>query len=106
MYNFRKYSNAEKLVLNDMVRIKDDDITPRSKWEKGVVDELIKGSDGKVRGAKLRVCTKDGKINLIKRGIKRLIPLELLLHEVGTRDRPNRRNAAANADLMRKMSDK
>ena len=33
------------------------------------------------------------------------MPLELHLHEVGTRDRPNRRNAAADADLMRKMTD-
>ena len=104
MYNYRRHSDAEKLVLNDMVLIKDDDITPRNKWKKGVIDELIKGSDGKVRGATLRLCTKDGKINLIKRDIKRLIPLELHLYEVETRDRPNRRNAAANADLMRRMT--
>ena len=63
-------SDAEKLVLNDMSLAKDDDITPRNKWKKGAIDELIKGSDGKVRGATLRVCTKDGKINLIKRDIK------------------------------------
>ena len=88
-----------------MVLIKDDDITPRNKWKKCVINELIKGSDGKVRGATLRVCTKDGKINLIKGDIKRLIPLELHLHEVGTGDRPNRRNAAANTDLRRRMSD-
>ena len=62
----RRYSDGEKLVLNDMLLIKDDDITPRNKWKKGVIDELFKGSDGKVRGATLRVCTKDGKINLIK----------------------------------------
>ena len=99
MYNFRKYSDAEKMVL-----IKDDDITPRNKWKKGVIDELIKGSDGKVRGATLRVCTKDGKINLIKRDIKRLIRLEQHLHEVGTRDRPNRRNVDANSYLMRRMT--
>ena len=74
MYNYRRYSDAEKLVLNGMVLIKDDDITPRNKWKKGVIDKLIKGSDGKVRGATLRVCTKEGKINLIKRDIKRLIP--------------------------------
>lgn len=36
----------------------------------------------------LRACTQNGKMNLIKRDIKRLIPLELYLHEVGTRDRP------------------
>ena len=66
MYNYRRYSDAEKLVLNDMLLIKDDDITPRNKWKKGLIDELFKASDGKVRGATLRVCTKDGKINLIK----------------------------------------
>ena len=69
-----------------MVLIKDDDITPRNKWKKGVIDELIKGSDGKVGGATLRVCTKDSKINVVKRDIKRLISLELHLHKVGTRD--------------------
>ena len=58
MYNCRKYSDAEKLVLNDMVFIKDNDVTHHwIKWKKVVIDELIKGSDGKVRGATLRVCT-------------------------------------------------
>ena len=66
MYNYKRYSDGEKLVLNDTVLIKDDDIAPRNKWKKGVIDELIKGSDGKVRGATLRLCTKDGKINLTK----------------------------------------
>ena len=56
-----------------MVLIKDDDIAPRNKWKKGVIDELIKGSDGKVRGTTLCVCTKYGKMNLIKRGIKRVL---------------------------------
>ena len=104
MYNYRRYSDVEKLVLNNIVLIKDDDITPRNKW-KNVIDELIKAIDGKVRGATLRVCTKDNKINLIKRDIKRLISLELHLHEVGTHDRSNWQNAAANADLMRRITD-
>ena len=88
MYNYRRYSDVEKLILNNIVLIKDDDITPRNKW-KNVTDELIKAIDGKVRGGTLRVCTKDNKINLIKRDIKRLISLELHLHEVGTHDRSN-----------------
>ena len=91
------------MVLNDNVLTKDDNISPWNKRKKGVIDKLIKGSDGKVRG--LRACTKDSKIILIKRGIKRLIPLELHLHKVVTRDRPNQRNAAANADLMRRVTD-
>ena len=68
MYNFRKYSDAEILVLNDMVLIKDDDIIPRNKWKEGVIDELIKCIDEQVRGATSRVCTKEGKTNLIKQG--------------------------------------
>ena len=44
-------------------------------WRKGAIDELIKDSHGKVRGATLRVCTRDGKMKLVKRDIKRLIPL-------------------------------
>ena len=46
IYNYRRYSDAEKLVLNDMVVIKDNDITLQNKWKKGVIDELIKDSDG------------------------------------------------------------
>lgn len=105
MYNYWRYSDAEKLVLNDLVLIKDDDITPWNKWKKDVIDELIKGINGKVRSAMLLVCTKVGKINLIKRDVKRLILLEWYLHEVRTRERPNQRNAAANTDLMRRMTD-
>ena len=89
MYNCRSYSDAEKFVLNDIVLIKDDDITPWNTWKRCVIDELIKSSDGKVRGATLCVCTKADKVNLIKRDIKILILLELHLHEVGTRDRQN-----------------
>ena len=50
VYNYRRYSDAEKLVLNDIVLIKDDDISPWNKRKKGVIDKLSKGSDGKVRG--------------------------------------------------------
>ena len=66
MYNYRSYSDAEKLVVIDMVLIKDDDITPQNQWKKGEIDELIKVGDGKVKGATLHVCTKDSKINFIK----------------------------------------
>ena len=48
MYNYRRYSDAEKLVLNEMVHLKDDDITPRNKCNKGVIGESVKGSDEKL----------------------------------------------------------
>ena len=66
-----------------MVLIKDHYVTTQNNWNKGVIDKLIKYRDGKVRGVTWRVCTKDGKINLINRDIKRSVPLELHLHEVG-----------------------
>ena len=103
MHNYKKYSDAERLVINDMVLIKDDDMTPRNRWRKGVIDELIKGKDGKVRGATLRVFTKEGRINLIQRDIKRLIPLELNIKYEA--EEPRRRTAAANADIIRRLSD-
>ena len=37
------------------------------KWKKGVIGELIKDSDGKVRGATLRVCTRMVKEISLKR---------------------------------------
>ena len=36
LYNYRGYSDDEKLVLNHMVLTKDDDITPRNKWKRKV----------------------------------------------------------------------
>ena len=59
-----------------MVLIDDDEYVPRLKWKRGVVDELIKGKDGKVRGVSLRVF-KDGKISYRKRPIQRLVPFEV-----------------------------
>ena len=41
MYNYKKYSDAEKLLLKDMVLSKDDDTTLRNKWKKGVIDVYV-----------------------------------------------------------------
>ena len=38
------------LKLNDMVLIKDNELLPRNQWRKGVVHELVVGSDNQVRG--------------------------------------------------------
>ena len=47
---------------------------PRHSWRLGVVVELLKGSDGYVRGAKVKV----GKTkNIIRRPLNRLYPTEL-----------------------------
>ena len=48
MFNYKRCSDAEKFILNGMVLIKDHDIPSRNKWKRGVIDDLIKGCDGKV----------------------------------------------------------
>ena len=65
-------------MKGDMVIIKDDDNSPRNRWKKGVINELIVGKDSEVRGAIIRVCDKKNKVHTLKRPIQRLIPLELL----------------------------
>ena len=99
--NKRKYNMNQALKLNDMVLIKDNELLPRNQWRKGVVHELVVGSDNQVRGAVLRVMS-NGKSNYIKRDVKRLIPFELENeNDVDDDVVRARRNAAVNADAFR-----
>ena len=91
----------QALKLNNMVLIKDNELLPRNQWRKGVVHELVVGSDNQVRGAVLRVMS-NGKSNYIKRDVKRLIPFELENeNDVDDDVVRARRNAAVNADAFR-----
>ena len=45
-------------------------------WKQGVVQELIKGSDGNIRGAVVRTNV-NGKTSIINRPVQNLIPLEV-----------------------------
>ena len=55
IYNRRKYNSFNKLIVDDMVIIKDNDKLPRLHWKKGVIQELISGSGNNVREAVVRV---------------------------------------------------
>ena len=59
------------IAVGDVMLIKEDERN-RGKWKMGIVEELITGRDGVVRGAKLRA----GKSHL-ERAIQHLYPLEL-----------------------------
>ena len=54
--------NDDKLVLGDVVIIRDYGVTPRSKLKHGRVEKLIKGRDQVVRGAILSICTNGRRI--------------------------------------------
>lgn len=73
--NKMKYDEVSKLLLGDVVLIKDDKLK-RNCWRRGKVERLIEGRDGRVRGAVLKVCTDEGTSH-IERPLRRIVPLEV-----------------------------
>ena len=91
----------QSLKLNDIILIKDNKLQPRNQWRKGVVHELVVGSDNQVRGAVLRVMS-SRKFNYIKLDVKCLIPFELENeNDVDDDIVRARRNAAVINDVFR-----
>ena len=54
-----------------------DEGTKRAFWKLAVVNELIQGSDDKVRAAVIRVGNDKGPAKLLKRSIQHMIPIEV-----------------------------
>ena len=67
--------NADVIQVGDIVLVKEEN-TKRGLWKLAKVEQLLQGSDGQVRGAKIRENTK-GKPVFINRPIQLLYPLEL-----------------------------
>ncbi|XP_065915698.1 uncharacterized protein [Dysidea avara] len=63
-------NNIQKVQIGDVVLVHDD--TPRIRWDLAVIEDVIKGSDGLIRAAKIH--TKGGRTN---RPIAKLYPLEV-----------------------------
>ena len=77
IYRKIKSQDRRKLLLGDVVLIKDDVPLPRNKWRMGKVTELITGSDGKTRGARLKVISKEGRQTIAYRPVQKIIPFEI-----------------------------
>ena len=58
----------------DDVLVIEEDVVPRHKWRLGVAEELLKGSDGHVRGAKVKVGKTKNTIHRLV--VNRLYPTE------------------------------
>ena len=56
--------------------VKEDNVK-RLNWQMALVDEVIKGKDGKSRAAIIRIMDKTGKITRLKRPVQKLFPIEL-----------------------------
>ena len=66
---------------NEVVIVYDEN-QPRSLWRLGRVESTLQGTDGKIRGARVRVQSKTGRSTVLQRPIQHLYPLE-----VGPRER-------------------
>ena len=68
-------TRIDQLAVGNVVLIHDDTL-PRGFWKVGVIEELLPGRDGLVRGATLRVVSK-GRTSRMRRPLQRLYPLEV-----------------------------
>ena len=62
--------------VGEVVIIFDKD-APRGQWHMGVVEELLAGRDGKVRGAVIKTVQKSGRQVRLRRAVQHLYPLEV-----------------------------
>ena len=68
--------NQDRTVeVGDVVVVFEEE-KKRGKWKTGVVESLVKGKDGVVRGARVRIVTKGKPIHL-SRPVQKLYPLEI-----------------------------
>ena len=77
LYRKVKGNDTNSITIDDVVLINDDEPAPRTQWRMGRVLQLVKGRDGQVRGARLKVLSKAGKQLSVHRPVQRLIPFEI-----------------------------
>ena len=65
------------VVKNGEVVVVHDDNLSRGQWYLGRIEEVIMGSDGKVRGACVRMQTKIGRSSVLQWPVQLLYPLEI-----------------------------
>ena len=81
-YTARRQSKSNHLTVSvgDVVVIHDEHL-PRGLWKLGKIVSVMKGRDGFVRGATVKIGNKDGQKVLLNRPIQLLYPLEVQSQE-------------------------
>ena len=69
----KNHLERDLICVGDIVLVSEN--TPRIKWKYGLVEELIRGKDGKIRGACVLIKNKDSQ-GIIRRSINKLYKLE------------------------------
>lgn len=65
-----------------------DEGKPRGLWRIGMIEEVITGSDGRVRSASVRVQSKSGRDVVLRRPMQHLYPLEANIQRQSTESHP------------------
>ena len=68
---------------------------PRGFWKLAKIERLTTGKDGRVRGAVLRVLSKDGQATLLQRPLQLLYPLEVTQQVDSITDVPTESDSVA-----------
>ena len=69
-------AGSPSIAIGDVVIVHDESL-PRGFWKLGVIEEVISGKDGQVRGATVRSHSSDKKLIRLNRPIQLLYPLEV-----------------------------
>ena len=78
-HQISKYNPNPKFPsVGDVVLVYDQD-RPRGQWKVAIVEEVITGSDGYVRGAVVRLHSKSGRLTSLRRSVCHLYQLEVSL---------------------------
>ena len=85
-YAQKPTASHELVSVGDVVLIYDED-HPRILWKLAKVESLLKGSDGAVRGARVRVRRGNG-FTVLNRPVQHLYPLEVNVGDAGVLDHP------------------
>ena len=73
----KKNSLTQPLITTGDVAVVHDENLPRGFWKLGKVEEVIASRDGRVRGATVRLASRNRQQTLIHRPIQLLYPLEI-----------------------------
>lgn len=84
-----QHSSDRVVSIGDVIIVHDED-QPIGKWRIGKVEALVKGSDGQVRGAVVRVKNKAGRLTKLRRPVQRLYPLEVRCRNEEPKTSPRR----------------
>ena len=81
------------ISVGNIVLLHDDG--PRGFWKLAKIETLITGKDGQVRGAVIRVPSKDGQTTLLQRPLQLLYPLEITRQVDSITDVPTESDSVA-----------